>query len=203
MPQWPFDNQVVDLPETTQIEREPLRLAAGDTLHWIRALSDYPADSGWSITYYLFGVPGFTATFSSTAKGKDHEVTVPQATTSAWFPGRHTFQGVVTNGTETHRVWDGYLVIEPNPALQDGNGDARSWARVALGKLEAAMSGNAGRDVLRSSINGTVIERMTPDQRWAEWNNLKAIVASEDRKALLKAGRATGSKILTRFVNPS
>jgi len=54
---------------------EPDKLTAGVTWKWERSFSDYPA-SEWTLTYYL-RKDGATATsFSATADGDTHLVTV-------------------------------------------------------------------------------------------------------------------------------
>ena len=67
---------------------EPEKLTSGVTWKWKKTISDYPA-SEWTLTYYL-RKDGATATsFSATADGDTHLVTVAAATTSwlrRWHP---------------------------------------------------------------------------------------------------------------------
>ena len=58
---------------------EPEKLTSGVTWKWKKTISDYPA-SEWTLTYYL-RKDGATATsFSATADGDTHLVTVAAAT---------------------------------------------------------------------------------------------------------------------------
>ena len=65
---------------------EPEKLTSGVTWKWKKTISDYPA-SEWTLTYYL-RKDGATATsFSATADGDTHLVTVTAATTAATTAG--------------------------------------------------------------------------------------------------------------------
>ena len=68
---------------------EPEKLTAGVTWKSKKTISDYPA-SEWTLTYYL-RKDGATATsFSATADGDTHLVTVAAATTSGYAAGTPT-----------------------------------------------------------------------------------------------------------------
>ena len=68
---------------------EPEKLTSGVTWKWKKTISDYPA-SEWTLTYYL-RKDGVTATsFSATADGDTHLVTVTAATTAGYAAGTPT-----------------------------------------------------------------------------------------------------------------
>ena len=68
---------------------EPEKLTSGVTWKWKKTLSDYPA-SEWTLTYYL-RKDGATATsFSATADGDTHLVTVAASTTTGYAAGTPT-----------------------------------------------------------------------------------------------------------------
>ena len=73
---------------------EPEKLTAGMTWKWNKTISDYPA-SEWTLTYYL-RINGATAvSFSGTADGDTHKITVPITTTASIGSGIHDFIGVL------------------------------------------------------------------------------------------------------------
>ena len=206
---WPFDNGLPDLPYPQQIAREPIYLTAGDTLHWIRSCSNYQATSGWSLTYYVYGVPGFQTSFTSTANGVDHEVKITAATTSTWPAGRYTFRGFACNpagpisgAPEQHLIFEGFLEVRPNATLATEDVDTRTPAERMLEKLDAVLEGRAKSDVLESEVNGTKISRLSPKQLTDLWSFFAARVESERARARIRAGRASGRNIFAQFRPP-
>ena len=79
---------------------EPEKLTAGVTWKWKKAnLANYPA-SKWTLTYYL-RKDGATATsFSATADGDTHLVTVAAATTAAYAAGVYDFISIYPTSTQ-------------------------------------------------------------------------------------------------------
>ena len=94
---------------------EPEKLTSGVTWKWKKTLSDYPA-SEWTLTYY-FRKSGATATsFSASADGDTHLVTVTAATTAGYAAGVYDIIGVVVKSAEKYVVFDGILEVLTNPA---------------------------------------------------------------------------------------
>ena len=60
---------------------EPEKLTSGVTWKWKKTISDYPA-SEWSLIYYLRKDGVAISSFSATADGDTHLVTVAAATTA-------------------------------------------------------------------------------------------------------------------------
>ena len=78
---------------------EPEKLTAGVTWKWKKTISDYPA-SEWTLTYYL-RKDGATATsFSATADGDTHLVTIAAATTAGYAAGVYDFISIYPTSTE-------------------------------------------------------------------------------------------------------
>ena len=116
---------------------EPEKLTAGVTWKWKKTLSDYPA-SEWALTYYL-RKDGATATsFSATADGDTHLVTVAAATTAAYASGIYDFVGWAIKGTEKYEVFNASIEVLPNPTNASAY-DPRSHARKVTELIEAAI----------------------------------------------------------------
>ena len=65
---------------------EPEKLTSGVTWKWKKTISDYPA-SEWTLTYYLRKSGATATSFSETADGDTHLVTVAAATTAGYAAG--------------------------------------------------------------------------------------------------------------------
>lgn len=200
---WPYDSGLTIPPnaQPPDLYREPTEVTAGDSLHWLRVTPDYPASAGWAITYYVIGP--VTATFVSTASGEDHDITVAMSDTVSWLPGTYRLQGFISNGTERHRVYDGPLTVNRDPATILPGADIRTHARRTLDLIEAVLEGRAGDDVLNSSIEGTTISRIPPGDLLLLADRYRAMVRSEEAADAVKSGRASGRTIFARFTAPS
>jgi hypothetical protein len=116
---------------------EPEKLTAGVTWKWKKTLSDYPA-SEWTLTYYL-RKDGATATsFSATADGDTHLVTIAAATTAAYASGIYDFVGWAIKGTEKYEVFNASIEVLPNPTNASAY-NLRSHARKVMELIEAAI----------------------------------------------------------------
>ena len=81
---------------------EPEKLTSGVTWKWKKTISDYPA-SEWTLTYYL-RKDGATATsFSATADGDTHLVTVAAATIAGYAAG--VYDGHPMGGVSKFSAW--------------------------------------------------------------------------------------------------
>lgn len=160
---------------------EPTELRAGDTWAWRRDdLADYPAGSGWELTYYFRNA---TEHFdvSAVADGDAHAVTVAMATTAGYAPGEYDWVALVSDGTSRHEVARGRVNILPDysdAAAIDGS----SFARTLLDAVEAELlsRGSSGRlDLVTSSLADRSLTRdaqgLTTLRR-----QLKAELALED-----------------------
>lgn len=201
---WPYDSggEVPPNAKAADLYSEPDSITAGDSLHWRRSLPDYKASGGWSLTYYLVGGPA-TAELTSTAYGDDHDVVVTKDTTAGWVKGTYRLLGFAVSATERHQIYDHALEVAANPATMQGGQDMRSHARRTLDLLEAVIEGRATDDVLNSSIEGTTISRLTPQELLRIATYYRSMVKSEEIKANAQKGRASGKIILAKFVAPS
>lgn len=136
-------------------DQVPVTIIAGDSVSWVRELSDYPAGV-WTLTY-IFSNATHSFTVSTTASGTAHAAAVLAATSGAYTAGRYRWHARVTDGTAVHTVEDGWLTVKPNPA--GSNVDWRSHARKMLDAIEATLEGNATKgqlDLVSYSIGGEV-----------------------------------------------
>ena len=103
---------------------DPEKLTSGVTWKWKKTISDYPA-SEWTLTYYLRKSGATATSFSATADGDTHLVTVAAATTAGYAAVVYDIIGVVVKSAEKYVVYDGIIEVLTNPATA-GAYDPRS-----------------------------------------------------------------------------
>lgn len=203
MPEWPYIVEATDLPEVPQRTNiEPIDIVAGDSILFTRTLPLYPASGGWSLQYALRGVSGSAINFVSQALGDDHQVSLLGNLTAGWAPGVYSAQGYAVNGNDRHTIFEGFIRIRPNLAVEDADYDTRSHAKRVLDLIEQVMEGRATDDVLDSTIEGVVIRRLPVDQLILLRDRYRAEYKAEVARAKVKDGRATGRLIFARFSRP-
>lgn len=176
---------------------EPTTITAGDTLSWVESLADYPASSGWALTYALI-LSGGPVAISSAASGDDHAVIVTAATSAAWPAGTYAWQSYVTKGAERHTVGTGSLVVRPNFATATSH-DPRSQAKKILDAIEATILGKASSDQQIMIVGGIHLTKYPVADLLVLRDRYAAIVQQEQRAAKIAQGQASGGKILVRF----
>jgi hypothetical protein len=181
---------------------EPAKLRAGETLQFIKTLTDYPADASWVINYSLRGLGGSKIDFSSVASGKDHAVNVAFGITTAWLPGIYRIVGVVTDGTTSKAIYTGQIEILPNLATMDGGTDTRTPNRIALDNVRAVLAGRANSTILKSEVEGTTLERIPHSELIKLETNLAIKVRDEEIAELQAQGKSTGRTIYAQFTRP-
>jgi len=181
---------------------EPDKLRAGETLQFVKSLTDYPADAGWVINYSLRGIAATKIDFSSVASGKDHSVIVPFGTTTGWLPRIYRGVGIVTDGTTAKVIWNGQIEILPNLAAMDGGTDTRTPNRVALDNVRAVLSGRASSTIKKSMVEGTELERYGHAELLQLENSLALKVRNEEIAELQFQGKPTGRTIYAQFTRP-
>lgn len=177
---------------------EPTRVTAGDTVTWLKSLSDYPATSGWVLSYTLInGTAKITAT--ATASGADHLVSIAAATTAGWAAGTYTWQAVVTKAAERYTVGQGTIIVAPDLAAA-ATYDTRTSARKALDAVNVLMETYGAKAYLQGyEINGRKQQFHNPGDFLAFRSRLMAEVAREDNAARIAAGLAPRNQIAVRF----
>lgn len=177
---------------------EPSTVIAGDTIQWTRTLPDYPASSGWVLSYALLSTAG-KISISGSAQGSDHLISVPAATSAGWSAGTYSWQSYVTNGSERHVVASGTITVRANFAAQATATDTRLHAQKVLDAIEAVLEGTATSDQRRIKIGDKEIDKHAVSDllRLRDYYNTEAI---RDRAAdKINQGLRPGNKILTRF----
>jgi hypothetical protein len=181
---------------------EPTAVTAGDTLQWTRALGDYPANAGWTLSYRLINATN-KYDITGTASGADHSITVLPAASVAYVAGNYDWQSYVTNASgERHTIGNGRMAILPNLAGVIAAGfDNRSQARQILEGLQAAwLDAVTNRAFVLEYRIATRLFKFATRQEWIlEINYWRRIVAKEDRAANIARGLASGRKVLVRF----
>jgi len=177
---------------------EPSRVTAGDTVTWLKSLSDYLATASWVLSYtFINGTSKITAT--ATASGADHLVSIAAATTAGWADGTYTWQAVVTKGAERYTVGQGVLIVAPNLAAAT-TFDTRSSARKALEAVNTLLETYGTKAYMQGyEINGRKQQFQTPGDFLAFRSRLQAEVAREDNAVRLAAGLAPRNQLYTRF----
>lgn len=143
------------------------------------ALPTFPATDGWTLTYSFRGKELAQIDVESTADGSLHSFNVSSATTSAWIPGKYVGVAKVSDGSESHTIWKGYLEVFPDLSQQDANFDTRSHAQKCLDAINTVLEGKATRDVLSTTIAGQSISRMSFSELLSAKAHYENIVAGE------------------------
>lgn len=182
---------------------EPDTITAGDTVTFERAYVDYSAGDGWVLTYVFVHQPtGVAQSFSSTADGDMFLITVPAATTASWPAGDYSGQGYVTLAGQRFTVWTGRIKVKPNFA-GGPVGDTRTAARMILDNVESVLAKRATQEVLEFTVEGTTLRKASVNDLLKLRDRYRVIVSNEEAEERARAGKATGRRILTSFVNPS
>lgn len=180
---------------------EPSVVIAGDTLVWLKTLTDYPASSGWTLHYRAINVAG-NFDIISTASGADHAIAVAATVSAQYAPGEYQWQSYVTNtGGERYTIATGSIIVKPNWAAQQAGLDTRSNAKKILDALESAwVNASATRAyVFEYQIGERKMKFATRGEWIAEMDYWRREVAREQRAEKLAAGFASGRKVYVRF----
>ena len=177
---------------------EPLQIAAGDTILFLKSLADYPAGDGWQLKYELTNADG-QYEFTSTASGDSHSITVDASATAAWLPGDYTLNGYAVNSASGQRqqVYFNYLTIRPD--YTSAPGDNRTHAQKMLALIEAVQLGKAAHDIVESEVETTRIRRLTPKELRDERDYWLAERSRETDLANTAAGRPSRRSVFAAF----
>lgn len=181
---------------------EPSQFIAGDTVTWLKSLSDYDAAAGWVLTYEFRG--NTRKTIVCAPDGADFLATIDAATSATFGAGRYFGFAYVAKAGARYTVWQGQIVVKANPAAGSAAYDGRSHARKCLDSIEAVLEGNATREEADYTISfgGTNRQlRFCPKLELLQMRNYYlAEVRREEKEERLAQGKGSGSRILVRFV---
>lgn len=181
---------------------EPEKIRAGETLRFTKTLADYPASDGYSITYSFRAKSGSKIDFTTTADGSNHLAEVAFADTATWLPQTYQGVGVVSNGTERFQIWAGQLEVLPDLSAMDQGADTRSQAKRTLDNINAVIEGRASSAILKSSVEGTTLERMPASDLLMLRDRYALIVFNEEEAQRAAQGKPSRKNIYIRFGTP-
>ena len=172
---------------------------AGTYVQWCRQLSDYPAGSGWALSYALVK-PGKLITFNATPSGDLHLVTLTKTTTENYEAGSYAWQAFVEKDDERHLVGTGTIEIKPNYAAMAAAGyDGRSHVVKVRDALRAMVEGRATKEQRQTVVAGQVIEYMPVAQLLTWLNKYEADAKNEERAERITKGLGHDGNIYVRF----
>lgn len=176
---------------------EPIALVAGDTLKFQISLADYPASDGWTLEYSIQNAANIE-TFSSSASGDDHLVTVAASATATWTPGTYRLSARAVKGAEKYTLRKGSIEVTADLSAAV---DQRSHAEIVLDAIEAMLEGKATKDQQSYSIAGRSITRLTPEELLTWRDTYRKEVKRQRRQEARERGEpATGNFVRTRFL---
>lgn len=168
----------------------PDTLTAGTTVSYTRAVPDYPATDGWTLTLYLAGKSVLNV--AATPSGSDYAVALTAAQTAGLAAGVYTWVERVTKGAEKHDVGRGVVAVLDDPSTATA-GSQQSWEEKTLEVVEAALSGQMTSAIASYQIGNRAVAKIPARELWQIRNALKAAVAQQRNP-----GRF-GRPILARF----
>jgi len=179
---------------------EPISITAGDSASWTRALADYSASDGWTLTYAFIKVkfPASPLLITATASGSGFLISLTPADTQFWPAGEYNGQGYVTKAGDRRTIWVGSLDVLPD-YVTAGAVETRSVARRILDFIESSFEKIVQKQVVEATIEGvqlrfrTLKELQEARDYWLDKVNTEEAVA---------AGGAPRRCILTRFTTP-
>ena len=186
---------------------EPERLIQGDTLQFNRSFSAYTPQAGDSLSYFFQtedGSQSFTFTAPPLPNGQaGFAILVASAETSQWTPGKYIGQARVTtsdNPPQIITVWEGYLIIELSASTP---GDRRTHNRKVWEMLKAMLEGTASVTIMRSQVEGVVLERYSKKELQMLCDRYQTKVQKEEQQIRSREGKGDPHVRLSRFVSPA
>jgi len=185
---------------------EPERLTQGDTLSFTRCFTDYTSQLGDSLHYFFQmedGSKSFDFAASALQNGQaGFQILIATAVTQNWNPGKYLGQAKITtsdNPPQIFTVWEGFLVIEPsiqNPV------DRRTHNRRVWEMLKAMIEGTASMSIMRSQVEGVVLERYSKRELQLLCDRYQTKVQKEEQQVRSREGKGDPHVRLSRFTYP-
>lgn len=176
-------------------------IIAGDTLAFSKAVPDYPASEGWTLTYRLAprSSSGAAITFDAAADGDEYAIEVAASTTDGWAAGDYAWSAYVSKDDQRFTVDSGLVEIKPDPSAIAPGTDTRSHARKVLAAIEAVIERRATKDQEEYRIG----ERMLKHTPIPELVRLRETYRREVRDEIaaerLRAGLSAGYGLQVRL----
>jgi hypothetical protein len=177
---------------------EPQWIYAGDTLLLTKSLADYPANDGWTLSYFFVSDDGSGKSFTIPSTSNGTAFSISFNTTSVEV-GKYQGRAKVVKSGQTFTVWAG--TIEVLPSLESA-GDNRTQARKTLDAIEAVILGRASSTIMESIVEGTRLNRISHVDLLKLRDRYKQIVLNEEDAARRAQGLPSRKNIYITFGNP-
>ena len=141
----------------------PAQLQVGDTWKWTESLGNYPASSGWVLSFSFYRYGQSVIQIDTIASGDDFSISVPASTTAGKTAGEWQWTAYVTKGTDRFTVGTGTVVLKPNLAAATSTMDLRTENEKILEALIATQQRRANKEQESMQINGRAIRYLAPD----------------------------------------
>jgi len=140
----------------------PSSIVAGTTVKWTSTWSDYPADSGWTLTVYIAGTQVLNSGNgkAGVANGKSFDFTLAVADTASFAQGPYHWVEIASKAGEEFPVASGQIEVLLN-LKGAAAGAAQTTDEKALAAIELFLAGNAPTDIRSYQIAGRSVERWT------------------------------------------
>jgi hypothetical protein len=166
----------------SELTAVPRSFTAGTTVKFTLSFSDYPADAGWNLAFFLAGL-NVIEPVSGVANGSAFDVTLSATASGKLQAGNYQWQVLVTKSGETYLAAAGVLEVLPNIASAKA-GDLQTWEERTLQVVEAVLEDRLPADQQAYQIAGRAVTKMPI----AELMNLRAAL-----KNAVRAQKAPGS----------
>ncbi len=180
-------------------EQEPDAFTAGDTVQWLRAVSDYPPEDEWVLTYaFVSAVDFFTVTGTDNGDGR-HLLVIDAATSAGIAPATYSWSGSVSQGAERFTVGKGTTEVARDLLAAQAPVDGRTHARKVLDSIEAVLEGTATTDQASYAIDGVSISRMPIPDLLTLRDRYRVDVARQEAADRLRKGLGHPGNVLVRM----
>lgn len=177
---------------------EPDVIVAGDTVRWVKKLTDYLPADGWVLSYVFTSQAGVFSVVASDNGDGSHLASVTAADSAAYVPEAYRWQASVTKAAERHTVAWGATEVLPDYATYPP-ADVRTPAKQLLDAVEATLKGRATTDQASYSVGGVSIARLSMAELLQARSRLQGEVVREERVERIRKGLGHTGNILVRL----
>ena len=180
---------------------EPTKITAGDSVAWDRKdLIDYPTSDGWSLFYSISGPEKIT--ILAAIYQNYFQIRVDPVVTRTWPAGEYWWDAYVSKAVERYKIASGKFTVLPNLQEVAKGYDGRTLAEKELAGWEDLLYKLSQKGSSSVTHGGKVYVEKDLDKVRMARDDAQARVNQEKARTQREKGKATGRKILMRFVNP-
>jgi len=170
----------------------PETIVAGTTLKYLRTLSYFPANDGWTLKLSLAGL----SLYSASASGADHQVTIAfggDTGTGLWEPGTYDWSEIVEKAGEKYVVASGTLVVIAHPSSIPADQARPFWEQVKEKAEDLYLARlTQGSDVKEFEVAGRQFTLETLE-------DIERVIAIADRQiSRLRSGQRFSTPVVIR-----